>query len=211
MYQRPRQIHAKSQEDVTDSIVNMLQYAEKPGVDLQRKLNEEVHASGWTWADIAQSIFEQFQALLKAGEPMGPALKDAYDGAVAAFQTAFGEIEKFENEHPYVFWSLIAVACMFSLSLSPWVLEYLGFGELGPIAGTSCPGFPSRCLLLLRLETRIGADVCAFALISFLCCCVAEDRIQGSRAARVIVLVLAAFWHDLASFTGLISLLTSKT
>lgn len=56
----------------------------------------------------------------------GP-LKKAYDDAVAA---AVG----FAREHP-VWTTLIALGIL--VILLPWVIEALGFGEAGPVAGMS--------------------------------------------------------------------------
>ncbi len=58
----------------------------------------------------------------------GP-LKEAYDKAVAA---AVG----FARDHP-VWTTLIAIGIL--VVLLPWVLEGLGFGELGPIEGMLSP------------------------------------------------------------------------
>ncbi|KFY04391.1 hypothetical protein V491_09368 [Pseudogymnoascus sp. VKM F-3775] len=50
-----------------------------------------------------------------------------------AFEKAVSEASGLAHEHPY-FCALIAVGIL--AILMPWVLEALGFAELGPVEGT---------------------------------------------------------------------------
>lgn len=125
--------HANTKQAVSARIVAMLATAEKPGKDLHLSMNDAIQTSGWTWAAIAESLFDQFHDLLANGRPMGSALTDAYEKAIEALESSFDAVVRFKNEQPYLFWSLVAVGCL--VVLSPWIVECLGFGELGPVAG----------------------------------------------------------------------------
>ena len=57
---------------------------------------------------------------------MAQAMKDAFEKATSA---AVG----FARDHP-VYCTIIALGIL--VILAPWVIEALGFGELGPIEGT---------------------------------------------------------------------------
>jgi len=125
---RQEKIHDVDQSrgvhDVSSEILDVLNRAEKGGKDLQRTLEDVVGESGWT-ETIAQALLKQLEQLIRAGAPMGQAVKDAFEKAMAA---AVG----FAHDHP-VFCTLIALGIL--AVLTPWVIEVLGFGELGPIEG----------------------------------------------------------------------------
>lgn len=78
------------------------------------------------------------QSLREAEKLQGP-LKEAYTKACDAALA----VEGFVKEHP-VFVTVIALGVL--VMLTPWVLEVLGFAELGPVEGTpaslSCSRVP---------------------------------------------------------------------
>lgn len=113
-------------QDTAISILSVLYNAEKPGQCLERAVNDLVGSYGWT-ESLAEAILNQLQHALKQAIPMGQAMKDAFDKSMDA---AIG----FAHDHP-VFCTLIALGIL--VLLAPWVIEVLGFGELGPIEGTS--------------------------------------------------------------------------
>lgn len=79
---------------------------------------------GWT-ENLAKNILGGIENGLKQGVLMGKAMKEASEKAIT---TAAG----FAHDHPY-FCALIAVGIL--AVLMPWVLEALGFAELGPVEG----------------------------------------------------------------------------
>ena len=65
---------------------------------------------------------------------MNPAMQEAYDKACEAAKM----IEGYAADHPIataVFCTVIALGVL--VLLAPYALEFLGFGELGPIEGKS--------------------------------------------------------------------------
>jgi len=120
-------------QDVATSIFDALNDAEKPGQHLRRTLNDLVGEYGW-YESLAVAVLHQLENALRASVPMGQALKDAYNKSMAA---AAG----FAHDHP-VFCTLVALGIL--VTLAPWVIEILGFGELGPIKGSFAALWQSR-------------------------------------------------------------------
>lgn len=75
----------------------------------------------------AKLVLSGLETTIRNGVVVGKAMADALERAVAA---AVG----FVKEHP-VYCTLIALGVL--VVLAPWVLELLGFAELGPIEGKS--------------------------------------------------------------------------
>lgn len=121
----------RTAEAIADEVLQAIQSAEKCGRQLQAKLNEIVGEYGWT-ERVAEWLLVKLEQVLKAADKVGPALKDAYDRACEAAM----QIEGFVKEHP-VFCTVIALGVL--VTIAPWAIEALGFGELGPIEGMSCP------------------------------------------------------------------------
>lgn len=94
-------------------------------IELHKTVNEQVTVTGWT-DSLVEAILQGLKSAVEAGahvaRPAADALKKATDAAVG-----------FAKEHP-VYTTLIALGILFVLL--PWVLEVLGFGELGVIEGT---------------------------------------------------------------------------
>jgi hypothetical protein len=113
-------VHIQSAE-----VVQILLAAEKPGAELQTRLDGVVGAAGWT-EYLANAILEKLSAAIGDGAPPpGPAMADALQRAMDA---AVG----FVREHP-VFFTVLALGVL--VALAPWVLEAVGFGAAGPIEG----------------------------------------------------------------------------
>ncbi len=72
---------------------------------------------------------------------MGQAMKEAFEKSVK-------EATDFAHNHP-VYFTLIALGIL--VILTPWAIEALGFGELGPIEGELAHGF-------LNAEQRKGVS-----------------------------------------------------
>ncbi|KAJ9223365.1 hypothetical protein DTO169C6_4172 [Paecilomyces variotii] len=75
---------------------------------------------------VSEALLSSLIKVLKAGASMGTAVKEAFDKATY-------EAMGFAREHP-MYCAVIALGIM--VILTPWCLEALGFGELGPIEGT---------------------------------------------------------------------------
>jgi len=120
--------HTTTEDDTAaaaSDFVHALRTAEKNGENLHRTLDGIVHETGWT-ENLAKAILNKLVEVLKAGAKLGGAMLEAIEKATEA---AVG----FAREHP-VYATLIALGVL--VVLSPWVIEALGFAELGPVEGT---------------------------------------------------------------------------
>ena len=126
-------------DEAASSIVSAMLNADKPGPSLDATIRSLVsQAGGWS-EYLATKILEALETVLKAGTEMNPAMQEAYDKACDAAKV----IEGFAADHPVataVFCTIIALGVL--VVLAPYVLEFLGFSELGPIEGKPC--FPCR-------------------------------------------------------------------
>jgi hypothetical protein len=110
---------------LANDVLVAIQEAKEIGDDLRVHVDEIVQTSSWT-EKLAESLLDQLAKGLRNEMKMGGALKDAFNKAVAA-------ATKFARDHP-AYCTLIALGIL--VILLPWVIEALGFGELGPIEGT---------------------------------------------------------------------------
>ncbi|KAJ5597583.1 hypothetical protein N7537_007667 [Penicillium hordei] len=115
---------SRSPESIASAIVTKILNAEDPYL-LNKELKEEISTDNWTDA-IAKAIFHGLENAIKSGAEMAQAASDA---AAQSRNAAVG----FATEHP-VYATLIAFGIL--ALLTPWALEILGFGELGPIEGS---------------------------------------------------------------------------
>ncbi|KAK0761742.1 hypothetical protein N5P37_004541 [Trichoderma harzianum] len=126
-------------EETAENIIDILLAAEKSGPLLSAKLDDAVFATGWSeW--LAKNILKKLEEVLRDGrEKMGPAMAEAYDQASKAAEITFSDLFEYVKEHPVeiaatVLLSLLAFGVL--VRLMPVALELLGFGELGPTAGS---------------------------------------------------------------------------
>ncbi|EHK19938.1 uncharacterized protein TRIVIDRAFT_155768 [Trichoderma virens Gv29-8] len=126
-------------EETAENFIEILLCAEKSGALLSSQLEDAVFATGWSeW--LAQNILKKLEGALRDGhEKMGPAMIEAYDQASKAAEITFPDLFEYVKEHPVeiaatVLLSLFAFGVL--VRLAPLVLELLGFGELGPTAGS---------------------------------------------------------------------------
>jgi hypothetical protein len=122
----------RTTQELTTEVLNTLYKAEKKGRTLKQDLQDIVSDYGWT-ENLATAILNGLESALKAGAPMGQAMKEA-------FEKATKEAADFAHDHP-VFCTLIALGIL--AILVPWAVVALGFGELGPVEGKSCALFES--------------------------------------------------------------------
>ena len=95
-------------------------------------------AGGWSGM-LAEGVRKGIEAAFTAGKEMNAAMQLAYDKACEAV-TVF---EGFAKEHPSataVFVTVIAIGVL--IILAPYIVEMLGFGELGPIEGQNSMSLP---------------------------------------------------------------------
>ncbi len=175
--------HRDSVDVAADDFVSAILTAEKPGGDLDRQLGLTVRAASWDWQEsFAKAVLGKLEVALRTGVEIGLAATEAVGKAVAA-------VEGFAKEHP-VYFTLIALAVL--VLLSPWVIEALGFGELGPIEGMSVHHFCSPCsvrykfLVECQLTCRVR-DVC----------CGMAAAVCGLRPEGLTVCLVPASGHGL--------------
>ncbi|KAK4183565.1 putative HTH-type transcriptional regulator YdfL [Podospora australis] len=99
-----------------------------------------LHAQDWsTW--LAEKLLHALEQTLSESDKStwGEALTEAYNDAVELAEEMFWELVQYVKEHPLeiaatVLLSLFAFGVL--VRLMPWVLELLGFAELGPVEGS---------------------------------------------------------------------------
>jgi hypothetical protein len=119
---------SRTAEDIAGEVIQAILNAEKDGKHLRRTLDNIVGEYGWT-EKVAEWTLAKLEEALKEASKLGPALKTAYDKTLEVAE----DIEGFIKEHP-VFCTVIALGVL--VIIAPWIIELLGFGELGPIEGT---------------------------------------------------------------------------
>jgi hypothetical protein len=120
--------NARPLDEVAQDVVDALLRAEKAGAGLKAELDVIVGPYGWK-EYLAEKVLEKLGAALQgAHDKLGPAIREAYH---KAWDVA-NDIEGFVIQHP-VFCTVIALGVL--VAIAPWVIEALGFAELGPIEG----------------------------------------------------------------------------
>lgn len=115
--------------------------AEKAGPSLDATIQSIVHAAGGWSEYLAAKALAALEAVLKASKPLNAAMQVAYDKACEAFKATQG----FASDHPIATEVVITVIALGILvELAPYVLELLGFAELGPVEGELCFSFLPR-------------------------------------------------------------------
>jgi hypothetical protein len=118
--------HSNDNEDAA-AFLQILLAAEKPGEDLRAQLRT-ISTYGW-YDSLARKILDGLAAALENGATISGAVKEVYDFVEAA-------VREFVEEHPVLAAIIATVIALAVLEiLAPWVIEALGFGELGPIEG----------------------------------------------------------------------------
>ena len=121
-----------SSDEAASSIVSAMLDASHRGPSLDATIQSLVHQAGGWSEYLATKILAALEQVLRAGKAMNPAMQKAYDKACEAAK----EFEQFEADHPIVtavFCTIIALGVL--TVLAPYVVELVGFGELGPIEG----------------------------------------------------------------------------
>ncbi|KAK1977444.1 hypothetical protein LZ30DRAFT_601228 [Colletotrichum cereale] len=123
-------------QEAADEFVDILRTAEKGGKDLARRLENVVTASSWT-EEIAKYILQGVEGLVRHRDTIGQVVREATDKAADAAESIFD----FARDHP-VFVTVVAIGVL--VVVAPWVIEALGFGELGPVANSFASFWQAR-------------------------------------------------------------------
>ncbi|KAJ0327548.1 hypothetical protein COL5a_005930 [Colletotrichum fioriniae] len=120
----------RSAQDAASEFIDILRTAEKGGKDFEHRLRNIVTVNSWT-EELAKYILSGVEGLVRHRDTIGQVVRETVDKSTEAADSVF----EFAKEHP-VFVTIIAIGVL--VIVAPWVVEALGFGELGPIAGKSC-------------------------------------------------------------------------
>ena len=140
--------------ETADNVVAILLTTSLTGPALHMQLDSVVGASGWR-SNMAKYVLDKLTAALQAShERLGPTIRSAYHRAWEAAQS----IEGFVIEHP-VMCTVIALGVL--AVVAPWVLEALGFAELGPVQGTYILNMrlPFHCSFPIKTDVGLEKKV----------------------------------------------------
>ncbi|KAB8071493.1 hypothetical protein BDV29DRAFT_159436 [Aspergillus leporis] len=118
-FDSPRYMQALASEVVTIILTADSSYT------IKKRVEEAVSAESWT-ESLAEAILRGLENAIAAGAQMA----EASSNAVSRART---EAFEFAQDHP-IFVTILALGVL--VILTPWVIEILGFGELGPIEGS---------------------------------------------------------------------------
>lgn len=174
--------------EVADDVVAILLITEKHGESLKKSLDDAVSSLGWSsW--LAENVLKKLETALNEGrDRMGPAMKKAYDDAVEAAEGAFEELVQQARDHPLetaavVLLSILALGVL--VALAPYILELLGFSELGPVEGKrASTDFTTAKRPILTGDFR-----------QF--CSLVGGNVRRQYSCRVTLLLFPAFGHGL--------------
>ena len=125
---------SKTDTDLAAEFLSILATAEKTGPSLKRRLESTVATASWT-ESLARAVLNGVVDLVQQGrEKMGPAMAEALRRAEDEAGRAFD----WGKDHPKeVLAGLVVIVAVGVLvvMMAPWVVEALGFAELGPVEG----------------------------------------------------------------------------
>lgn len=121
-----------STDQAASRIITTLMHTAPTDPDHDANIASLVHQAGGWSEYLAAKTLSALETVLRAGKDLGPALSAAYERACEAAKGIPG----FAADHPLataVFCTVVALGVL--VVLAPYVLEILGFGELGPAEG----------------------------------------------------------------------------
>jgi len=116
-------------------IIRVLQESEKSGEELRNQVARVVGPQNWT-ESLAKAVLHRLEQGIRAGMQMRGPLQDAFTKAV-------DNAIEYTHEHP-VYTTVVALGIL--VILLPWVIEALGFAELGPVEGSFAAWWQARYL-----------------------------------------------------------------
>lgn len=134
----------RSSTSVASDIVTKILEAETR-CSLKKELDEVICINGWS-DTIAKATLDGLQSAIEHGTEMAQAATNALAQSKEAAAS-------FATDHP-VYATLIALGVL--ALLMPWVLEILGFGELGPIEGSFTAAWQRTYARYVPKETLFG-------------------------------------------------------
>ncbi|KNG50033.1 hypothetical protein DDE82_004588 [Stemphylium lycopersici] len=121
--------NARPAAEIAQDVTGLLLHTSLEGPALRMRLDSMVGSTGWR-ENVARWVLEKLSlALQKSEGKLGPTVHNAYN---RAWDVARG-IEGFVVEHP-VMCTVIAFGVL--AIVAPWILELLGFADLGPVEGS---------------------------------------------------------------------------
>ena len=109
-------------------IVDIMYSSQQADQNLEEELRNVIHTEDW-YESLAKGVLDHLIYALKTSKVMGKAMKKAFDKASSA-------ATDFAQKHPVYTAAIITIIAIGVLVvITPWVVEALGFGELGPIEG----------------------------------------------------------------------------
>jgi hypothetical protein len=121
--------HPQTTQFLAEDILSTLYAADTNDEHLALRLQEVVRETGW-YESLAAAVLNGLENALKAGAPMGEAMKGAYEKAAQVVAAMWG----FAKDHP-VFCAIVALGIL--AILAPWAIRALGFAAKGPLKGIS--------------------------------------------------------------------------
>ena len=117
--------------ELADQIVAKLVAADKNDAILRADLQSTIHAYGW-YDGLAAAVLAALENTIRLGEQMGPAMKSAYEKAMAEVSN----VEEWAGEHPEMAAVIVTLIALGVLAIMmPWLMAWLGFAEEGIIEG----------------------------------------------------------------------------
>lgn len=124
-------IPENDEQQLADDIVKTLLHAEKPGKELKKRLSRHLSTYGLR-ESLARRVLDGLERAIKSGAAMHTAMKEAAEKSTTI-------AKEFVKEHPVLAAIIVTLIALGVLAmLAPSILEALGFGELGPVAGQLC-------------------------------------------------------------------------
>jgi len=119
---------------IAAEFISVLTTADKTGPSLRRRLESTADTASWT-ESLARAVLNGVVDVIQEGrEKMGPAMAEA----LGRVEDEAGRAFEWGTDHPKeVLAGLVVIVAVGVLvvMMAPWVVEALGFAELGPVEG----------------------------------------------------------------------------
>lgn len=117
--------------DLVEELIAKLLKAQKNDAILKADLQSTIHSYGW-YDGLAAAMLAALEQAIKSSEEMGPAMKSAYDRAVAGIN----HVREWAGNHPEMAAVVVTLIALGILAvMMPWLMAWLGFAEEGIVEG----------------------------------------------------------------------------